>query len=117
MKVNSICTNSNFSKRNVNFGSSDNRSGGYWKVYALMTAACWASCAGMYKCTHDVLEESRKNFDKISNQAELRFDLYDVKRDTLDLKDVNGDDFPELILYKNDGSAVVVDISNGKSLK
>ncbi len=84
--------------------------------YAACLIAALLSGGVTYKCAHDELEQSRERFNKIFDKAELGYDLYDVKRDTLNLNDMNYDGFPELILYKSDGSTVVVDISNGKKL-
>lgn len=100
------------------FGANDKapKNNNYAGYYAAWAAAGLLSVAGMYKCGHDTLEQSRENINKICDKAELMLELDQVRHDTFMLEDVNGDCLPELILYKPDGSKVVLDIQDSKKL-
>lgn len=45
-------------------------------------------------------------FEKVINDSEIR-------KDTFLVKDVTGDEKPDMVLFKKDGSKVVFDIANG----
>ncbi len=45
-------------------------------------------------------------FEKVANDPE-------IKKDTFMVKDVTGDDNPDMILFKKDGSKVVFDLTDG----
>lgn len=103
----------------ISFGANDEQSkrDKSFKTYAACTAAAaLLGGATVYKCAHDDLEKSRENINKIFDKYELQDNLYSVKRDTIIIDDVTGDNYPELILYKEDGSMVVMDIKDCKIL-
>lgn len=60
------------------------------------------------------LNSSKENQqDLITNPLES----YDLRKDTLVIKDITGDEKPDIILFKEDGSKVIVDVENGKVLQ
>lgn len=106
-------------KTKVSFGSNENRStrDNFFNSYATYAATlALLSGAVTYKCAHDDLEASRDRLNNMFDRIELEHDLSKVKSDTLKIEDVTGDNHPELILYNDDGSEVVIDISNAKKL-
>lgn len=107
----------NFQYNKTAFGSSNNSSrNNFIKLYTACAVAGLVGSGAVYKCAHDDLEQSRENINKICDKYELMYELNKTKRDTIIIEDVTGDNFPELILYKNDGSKVAVDIQDAKKL-
>lgn len=99
----------------ITFNGNDRRNN-ISKVYTACAIAGVLSGGVAYKCAHDSLEESRERINKIFDRAELANDLYQVKQDTFALKDITNDGIPELLLYKNDGSVLILDIKDSKKL-
>lgn len=52
-------------------------------------------------------KQKLENFEKVVNDPE-------IKKDTFMVKDVTGDEKPDMILFKKDGSKVVFDLADGK---
>lgn len=62
-------------------------------------------------------DSNNKAAKKFSEDVQNIYNSDDIQKDTFSVKDITGDENPDLILYKKDGSKVVIDIANQKVLE
>ena len=65
----------------------------------------------------DENKQNAKNLDKFIYQLDSISRSKDIKQDTFMVKDMNKDKNPDFVLFKKDGSKVVIDIKNQKILQ
>ncbi len=63
-------------------------------------------------CGLNIFENKQfsEKYDKVINSE-------DIQKDTFTVKDITGDEKPDLILYQKDGSKIVIDIANQNILQ
>jgi len=77
-----------------------------------LVGLCISALFGLF-VNHTNTTKSKEYLDNVN---EL-YNSDEIKKDTFTVKDVNEDDKPDIILYKKDGTRVVLDFYNNKILQ
>lgn len=64
-----------------------------------------------------LLDNKKANNEEFCEKVEDIYHANNIQKDTFTIKDMTDDNKPDLILYKNDGSIVVIDIANQQVLE
>lgn len=126
MKIAPITTS--FTPRNNNIKNNNIKFSGYYgsdeyfkKEKSATDAAAilmGVTLASVFVGAGALLYDNKKdNSEKFRKEVENIYQSNNIQKDTFTVKDMTDDDKPDLILYKKDGSKVVIDIANQEILE